>query len=95
MIAEQTKEYRVEQDITGMWLNECTEISPFHETSMTDLYASYRSWAESNGLKPSSNVVLGRRLSDRGLSVRQSNGVRYWKEVMLKPSSHGGFSGYN
>src|SRR5690606_5164467 len=57
VITEQTAEYRVEQDITGLWLSECIELDRFGEESTTNLYSSYRDWALANGLKPYSSAV--------------------------------------
>lgn len=94
VIAEQTQGYRDEQDITGMWLSECVTVDRLSEESATNLYSNYRDWAIQNGLKPSSNVILGRRLSERGFNVRQSNGARYWQGIKLKPNNYGGHSEY-
>jgi P4 family phage/plasmid primase-like protien len=78
-----TSEYREDQDIVGRWLEECTKRDPHGEESTTDLYDSYESWCLRNGLRPSSTVVLGRRLSDRGFKPRKSNGKRWWGGLTL------------
>ena len=92
VIAEQTKEYRVEQDITGMWLAECTETGPYHQTTTTELYANYKAWAEANGLKPMSNVILGRRLSDRGFVAERGHRERSWGGIKITRTMHYGGS---
>lgn len=79
-----TEEYRQDQDIIGEWIAECCIQSPRCETSASDLYDSYRQWCERNGQRPSSSRVLGRRLSERGLAVRQSNGRRLWFGIGLQ-----------
>lgn len=79
-----TDEYRVDQDIIGRWLEECTSPAPQGEVSTGDLYACYSEWCISSGLRPASIVVLGRRLSERGYRARKSNGNRLWCGLTLK-----------
>jgi P4 family phage/plasmid primase-like protien len=95
-IRQATDDYQVDQDLTGTWLNECTAVDKFGETTTTDLYANYRLWSLDNGLKPISAVSLGRRLGDRGYSVRQSHGKRIWCGLSLTDSRHeGALIGYS
>lgn len=72
-----TDAYQVDQDLMGRWLEECTTSAPGCETASGDLYESYKTWSIDNGLRPASNVALGRRLSERGYTVRQSHGKRF------------------
>lgn len=72
-----TDAYQVDQDLMGRWLEECTRSAPGYETASGDLYESYKTWCIDNGLRPASNVALGRRLSERGYTVRQSHGKRF------------------
>lgn len=93
VIAEQTQGYRDEQDITGLWLSECTEADCMHETSMTSLYECYRAWAISNGLKPCSSAILGRRLSERGFAAgRTGSRGRFWRGVKVIHNTYYGGS---
>jgi len=55
-----------------------------NEVSTTDIYTSYQSWCISKGLRPNSNIALGRRLGERGFSNKKSNGVRHWVGVATK-----------
>lgn len=82
-IQEATSAYQKDQDLTGAWLSECTERCPHGETVNGDLYDSYKAWSVDNGHRPASSAVLGRRLSERGLHVRQSNGKRFWCGLRL------------
>ena len=86
VIKDATGEYQQEQDITGRWIEECCELSPSHETSSADMYICYKNWCISNGLRPNSNIALGRRLAERGLYCRQSNGKRLWFGIGAKES---------
>jgi P4 family phage/plasmid primase-like protien len=89
-IAQATGDYQEEQDLIGNWLSECCDLSPMNETSSTDIYANYQSWCISNGLRPNSNVALGRRLGERGFSLRQSSGKRLWAGIAVINSSYAG-----
>jgi P4 family phage/plasmid primase-like protien len=82
-IRQATDAYQVDQDITGRWLEECTAKTAHGETASGDLYANYQAWSIENGLRPASAVALGRRLSERGYSVRQSHGKRLWSGLRL------------
>jgi P4 family phage/plasmid primase-like protien len=77
-IRQATGDYQDEQDLVGRWLAECCRQSPSFETSSTEIYSNYKKWCIDNGLKPASNVSLGRRLGERGFNKRPSNGKTLW-----------------
>jgi P4 family phage/plasmid primase-like protien len=73
-----TAQYRSDQDIVGRWIEERCELDCKAESAGSKLYLSYSSWCDENGLKKCSNVILSRRLEDRGLVKRHSrNGAVY------------------
>lgn len=82
-IRQATGEYQEEQDFIGRWLSECCKLSPSSEATSTEIYANYKNWCMDNGLKPSSSIALGRRLSDRGLSPMKQRGVRGWAGIAV------------
>lgn len=90
-IASQTADYREEQDIIGQWLGECTKADRASEVDGGELFINYREWATANGLKPWTNITLGRRLMERGYPPRRSNGKTYRCGLTLKLNSHGGY----
>lgn len=92
VVADQTGEYRKEQDIIGIWLGECTKADKTSEVDGGALYTSYRGWAMDSGLKPASKVSLGRRLSERGYFSRRSHGKSFWSGLSLNANNHGGYS---
>jgi len=92
VVANQTADYRQEQDIIGQWLGDCTKADRASEVDAGELYVSYTEWAVKNGLRPATNVSLSRRLLERGLSVRRSNGKAYRQGIALNASNHGGYS---
>lgn len=87
-VRQATEAYQVDQDIVGAWLEECTSPLLHAETAAGDLYANYKTWALDNGLRPSSAVVLGRRLGERGYTHRKSHGKRLWCGLALTDSRH-------
>jgi P4 family phage/plasmid primase-like protien len=88
VIADATAAYQVDQDITGAWLGECTQVSRYDEIMAADLYANYRQWSLDNGLKPASSNSLGRRLSERGFSGVKVGGKRIWTGLRLTDLRH-------
>ncbi|MGZ8915198.1 MAG: phage/plasmid primase, P4 family [Methylobacter sp.] len=87
-IQQATGEYQAEQDLIGNWLAECCKVSARDEASSTELYSSYKNWCLDNGLRPASNVSLGRRLSERGFGLRQSSGKRLWAGLSVTNGSY-------
>ncbi|MFZ4538622.1 phage/plasmid primase, P4 family [Propionivibrio sp.] len=92
VVQEATDSYRVDQDLTGRWLDECTSRSVQGEESTTDLYANYKTWSIDNGLRPASAVALGRRLSERGYVARKSHGKRFLSGLSLSDTRHNDYA---
>ncbi len=87
-----TDDYKRDQDIIGEWLAECCTLALSVETTSSDLYGDYRRWAIDNGLRPASSVSLGRRLGERGFSMRQSSGKRLWAGLALTTERQNNFA---
>ena len=88
VISDATAAYQVDQDITGAWLGECTQVSRLDEIMAGVLYANYRQWSLDNGLKPASSNSLGRRMAERGYTNGKTGGKRVWFGVRLTDSRH-------
>ncbi len=84
IIQKATEDYHDEQDLIGNWIAECFDLSATSETTSKDIYDSYRDWCFENGLRPSSNIALGRRLGERGFNNRRSSGTTRWAGLSLK-----------
>lgn len=67
-----TADYRSDQDIVGRWIDDRCEMDFKAESTVGMLYQSYSMWCDENGLKKCSNIILSRRLADRGLSKRHT-----------------------
>jgi len=86
-VDEATEEYREAEDVIGQWVEDCAEIVPNLEATGSDLYESYRTWAEKNGLRQSSNVWFAERLRARGLEkTRRRHGV-VWRGIAVRGDS--------
>jgi P4 family phage/plasmid primase-like protien len=84
-IREATAEYRKDQDILGQWLADRCEISLAIETPISILYPDYKAWSIDAGLHPQSKFKFGRKLVERGINVRPSNGATLYGGVGLAP----------
>ncbi|MFZ2172230.1 MAG: phage/plasmid primase, P4 family, partial [Methylococcaceae bacterium] len=80
-----TDKYQSEQDLIGQWITESCQLILGAETLTGALYSSYKVWCTENGLKPASNVALGRKLAERGFVSQKSNGLRSWQGIALVP----------
>ena len=87
-IRQATDAYQEDQDLTARWLEECTTPTASGETSVTDLYASYKDWCHENGLLPASAAAVGRRISERNYVQRKSHGKRIWCGLVLTRYRH-------
>jgi putative DNA primase/helicase len=70
-----TKSYQEEEDIIGLWLNECCEEG-LYETRAKHLYASYKAWSEENGYFKHSQTAWGRYMHEK-YDSRLSAGTIY------------------
>jgi putative DNA primase/helicase len=77
-----TDEYRKDSDVIGSFLDDCCDLAPTIEVSATDLYQAFKRWAKDNGEYELSQTAFGRRLDERGFSVRKS-GVKYRQGLRL------------
>lgn len=80
-----TAVYRVESDLIGAFLEECTITDNQQaKTQVNDLYECYKSWIEAAGEHPLSMRKFGDRLRDRGFVCVASTGNRkYWLGIGL------------
>ena len=62
--------YRSESDIIGQWITERCTVQAGLKALASDLYGDYGNWCRTNGHHPSSQTILGRRLSERGFTKK-------------------------
>lgn len=79
-----TEEYRQEQDVLAVFLEEHCVIERDASAPTTALYKAYTAWAETGGVKPISSQAFGRRLTERGMEPgRGRDGKRTWIGLRL------------
>ena len=75
-VTSATQDYRSEMDTLKPWTEECCELANGAQASARDLYASYSSWAITNGERVLSASVFGKQLNERGFgSYRAKHGI--------------------
>lgn len=67
------RQYLVEQDILGEFLQEMTLSGPELRVTSKELFDCYRSWMMQCNLKPVSRQAFGRQLAERGFPSRHTN----------------------
>lgn len=82
-----TDQYRVESDVLGTFLSECCELSPSYEVGASDLYLAFKRWCERNKEWLPSQTMFGKRLDERGFSVRRTNTHKIRKGLQLGPGA--------
>ena len=79
-----TEEYRIEEDVIGQFLAECTEASSDERVLISSLYEAYQVWAAKGGIKyPLTARLLNKKLEERGNQRAKSDGGRFWKGMAL------------
>jgi putative DNA primase/helicase len=93
VVADATAEYFDTQDTFGAWLAECCNVdrsSPHAWDKASDLFASWKSYAEAQGERAGTQKVFGDQLAQRGFTrVRErvdGDRVRCWHGLSLRRS---------
>jgi putative DNA primase/helicase len=71
-----TAEYLAGEDAVAAWIEERCEEDPQAHTSATELYASWKEWAEQSGEYVGSMKRLGSALEDKGFEPRRTMKAR-------------------
>jgi putative DNA primase/helicase len=65
-LSEATKNYRVEEDVLGAFIDDHCLTGDDLTAPARDLYAAWKTWAEANGEAPGTATGFGRALTDAG-----------------------------
>ena len=77
--------YKSDMDVLGAFLTERCELKPGSTTSIKDLYAAYKRWAEDNGERSMSKRMLGILLKERGFrQTPNHHGAREWLGIAIE-----------
>jgi putative DNA primase/helicase len=77
IVTKETSEYFDEQDLLGRWIDEECECGPNKKDSASNLYASWESFAKTNGEEPGTSTTFGTRLPERGFVKKKSDKTFY------------------
>jgi phage/plasmid-associated DNA primase len=79
-----TEAYLEAEDAMGAWIEKCCEEDPQAWTKTTDLFNSWRSWAEAAEEWVGSTKQFGQKLEDRGLRYHKRHGDRGYIGLRLR-----------
>ena len=89
VVIQSTADYRSEMNPVSAYIEECCEILPLDQGAIetsSDLWASYQTWAEENGIRyPMKRTEFGKGLKTYGLESKQRAGdrARTWQGVRI------------
>jgi putative DNA primase/helicase len=73
-----TEEYKISQDVIGLFLTDTCTTGRGGEVKASDLYHAYKRWCVDNRNHPCSNTNFGRRIEEKGVMKRRDcRGVFY------------------
>lgn len=77
-----TADYKREEDVLGMWLDDCCHVDPDAWQATTALYESYTAWCKAEGIeRPWTRKSWLQRLTERGGITLARNGDRTTRGV--------------
>jgi putative DNA primase/helicase len=91
VIKQATDDYFEGEDVFGRWIVEKCQIGPDLKTKASDLYKSWKEFADANGEHPGSSKSLAEMLKQRGFKSKKSGGTVYLG-IGLNPISPPDFS---
>jgi putative DNA primase/helicase len=77
-----TQEYREEEDILTLFLDDCCKVKKGLIVKASALYRQYRWWAEGQGHTPWSNTTFGARMTKRFKKEKMMRGI-FYQDVTL------------
>ncbi|TGD94937.1 hypothetical protein EU555_30500 [Methylobacterium nonmethylotrophicum] len=81
-----TEEYFASQDAFGQWLAEACDVEPGNEyktATSTELFTSWRAFAQRIGDDPGSQRAFAGRMEKRGIGKRKSHGQMVYEGIRL------------
>lgn len=88
MVRDATSEYLSEEDVIRTWIDECCGVDKIYSQRKSELYASWKSWAEAAGEYAGTQKAFLTELENRGFeTIRDSFGQRMFRGIGLKQKS--------
>lgn len=86
-VLDATEAYMQQEDAVGIWLSECCDREPGTWSQSSDLFRSWKTWAEANGEEPGTSKRLSQTLDARGFKIeRRRTGSVFVGLFIRKPN---------
>lgn len=66
IVADATREYFEDQDLFSQWLGECCRVHPLVSDKSSDLFASWKAYAEARGIRPGDMKSFAEKMTRAG-----------------------------
>ncbi|GHE00896.1 hypothetical protein GCM10008024_14360 [Allgaiera indica] len=83
-ILEAVEEYFADEDLFGQWIAEQCITGPSQRATAADLFGSWSSFADRNGIPRGSQKSLGEAMRQRGFRPARSPGARRWQGISVR-----------
>ena len=87
VVIEATREYFEDQDVFGQWIAESCDTETRFKESNTELFTSWKRYAEAAGEHAGSAKAFGEAMRKRGFEPYKSGSVRGFAGLRLKPNA--------
>ena len=84
-----TDAYRTESDVIGAFIEDECEVSTTYEEQAGPLYQAYARWSKDNGEYSMTASAFGRRIDERGFTVKKRGGFKWRQGLRLANRSSG------
>jgi putative DNA primase/helicase len=82
-VANAVSEYRDGEDTLGDFVRVMTIVSSGDSVTGLKLYEAYERWAKTNGMKPMTNAMFGRRMKARGVRCERTRTGMVYLDVAI------------
>lgn len=83
-VKEATEDYFSDQDLFSQWINECCNVNPIFTGKSSELFASWKEFAEQNGIKPGNSKTFASDMEKRGYPKIRDNRGQKFKGICVK-----------
>jgi putative DNA primase/helicase len=88
-IVDAIAEYKSEMDRVNSWMEDCCIMSSQHcSTKASELYKSYKNWADNNGEWHMNQRILGTKLAERGFQKKRESRGWVYRGIKLNEDYH-------
>lgn len=91
-VRQATESYRLEEDVIGQFLTDCTGEQAGARTLTTSVYEAYGRWADREGIQERYRLTARRlikRIEEHGFTKIKSCGVNLWENLILNDGHDG------